>query len=335
MNESRRTVSLGALALIGAITLSAGAQAQSPAPSDYPNRPLRWLIPFAAGGPTDVLARAVAPKLSEALGVPVIVDTPPGAGGGIAMEALARSAPDGYTIGMGHTGTQAINPHIYAKLAYDPLKDFSPITPLVSYVNVLVVNPQVPARTVAELVDYAKANPGKVTFASGGIGATNHLSGELLKAITGAPMVHVPYKGSAPALVDVMSGNVTMMFDILVTSLPQLKNGKVRALAITSDKRSEYAPDIPTMRESGVPGYAAAGSDLWFGVFAPANTPRAIVERLNAELVKAMDSAEVKERMRAQAYSRWTLRPDAFSEFLRTDHEKWGKVVRSAGIKAE
>ncbi|MGD9945462.1 MAG: Bug family tripartite tricarboxylate transporter substrate binding protein [Burkholderiaceae bacterium] len=335
MNETRRTVSLGALGLIGAAAMPAAALAQSAAPSDYPSRPIRWLIPFAAGGPTDVLARAVAPKLSEALGTPVIVDNRPGAGGGIAMEALARSTPDGYTIGMGHTGTQAINPHIYARLSYDPLKDFAPITPLVSYVNVLVVNPQVPARTVAELIDYAKANPGKVAFASGGIGATNHLSGELLKFITGAPMVHVPYKGSAPALVDVIGGNVTAMFDILVTSLPQIRNGKVRPLAVTSDKRSEYAPDIPTMRESGVPGYSEAGSDLWFGVFAPANTPRPIVERLNAGLVKAMDSAEVKERMLAQAYSRWTLRPDAFTDFLRTDHEKWGKVVRSAGIKAE
>ncbi len=335
MLESRRQFGLRAMALLGLASSAAEAQMPAAAAPGYPNKPVRWLIPFASGGPTDVLARAVAPKLSESLGVQVLVENRPGAGGGIAMEALARSAPDGYTIAMGHTGTQAINPHIYAKLSYDPLKDFSPITPLVSYVNVLVVNPQVPVRTVAELIEYARANPGKVAFASGGIGATNHLSGELLKFISGAPMVHVPYKGSAPALVDVMGGNVAAMFDILVTSLPQIRSGKVRALAVTSDRRSEYAPDIPTMRESGVPGYSEAGSDLWFGVFAPANTPRPIVERLHAELVKAMDSAEVKERMRLQAYSRWTLRPEAFSEFLRTDFEKWGRVVRSAGIKAE
>ncbi len=316
-----------AVAISLATILPAAAQ-------DYPHKPIRWLIPFSAGGPTDALARAIAPKLGESLGVPIVVDNRVGAGGGIAMETLARATPDGYTIGMGHTGTQAINPHIYTKLAYDPLKDFEAITPLVSYVNVLVVNPAVPAKTVADLVDYAKANPDKVTFASGGIGATNHLSGELLKSITGAPMVHVPYKGSAPALVDVMAGNVTAMFDILVTSLPQIRAGKVRPLAVTSNQRSEFAPDIPTMSESGVPGYSDAGSDLWFGVFAPAGTPKAIVTRLNVELKKALAAPEVKERIKAQAYSVWTLEPDEFGAFVRTDHGKWGKIVRSSGVKA-
>jgi tripartite-type tricarboxylate transporter receptor subunit TctC len=312
------------------LSVSAGpASAQS-----YPSKPIRWLIPFSAGGPTDALARAIAPKLSQSLGVPIVVDNRVGAGGSISMETLARATPDGYTIGMGHTGTQAINPHIYEKLPYDPRKDFAAITPLVSYVNVLVVNPAVPVKTVAELVEYAKANPEKVTFASGGTGATNHLSGELLKSITGAPMVHVPYKGSAPALVDVVGGNVTAMFDILVTSLPQIRAGKVRALAVTSDKRSEYAPEIPTMSESGVPGYSEAGSDLWFGVFAPAGTPKAIVDRLNEELVKALATPEVQERIRAQAYSVWTLKPDQFDTFLKLDYDKWGKIVRTSGVKA-
>lgn len=301
----------------------------------YPNKPIRWLIPFSAGGPTDVLARAIAPKLGDALGVAVIVENKVGAGGSLAMDAVAKAAPDGYTIGMGHTGTQAINPHLYSKLPYDPLKDFAPVTPVVSYVNVLVVNPNVPARTVAELVAYAKANPDKVNFASGGNGATNHLSGELLKALTGAPMVHVPYKGSAPALTDVIAGNVTCMFDILVTSLPQIRAGKVRALAVTSAARSPYAPDIPTMRESGVQGYEEAGSNLWFGVFAPAGTPRAIVERLNAELIKALRTPEVSERIRAQAYDVWTLTPEEFGAFLRSDYAKWGKVVKIAGAKAD
>jgi len=320
-----RTASAALLALAAG---SAIAQA-------YPNKPLRWLIPFSAGGPTDVLARAIAPKLGEALGQAVVVENRVGAGGSLAMDAVAKAAPDGYTIGMGHTGTQAINPHIYAKLPYDPLRDFAPITPVVSYVNVLVVNPNVPARSVAELVAYAKANPDKVSFASGGKGATNHLSGELLKALTGAPMLHVPYKGSAPALVDVMSGNATGMFDILVTSLPQIRAGKVRALAVTSSKRSSYAPDIPTMVEAGVTGYGEAGSDLWFGVFAPAGTPRPIVDRLNAELVKALRTPEVSERIRQQAYDTWTLTPDEFTAFLRTDHAKWGQVVRMSGYKAD
>ncbi|MBE0593407.1 MAG: tripartite tricarboxylate transporter substrate binding protein, partial [Gemmatimonadales bacterium] len=181
----------------------------------------------------------------------------------------------------------------------------------------------------------AKANPDKVSLGSGGIGATNHLSIELLKSITGAPIVHVPYKGSAPALVDVMAGNITGMFDILVTSLPQVRNGKIRPLAVTSDKRSEYVPDIPTMSESGVPGYSEAGSDLWFGVFAPAGTPRPIVDRLNRELIKALGTPEVRERIKAQAYSVWTLKPEEFDAFVRTDHEKWGKIVQSANIKAQ
>ena len=314
-----------------ALVLAAGAASAQ----NYPNKPIRWLIPFSAGGPTDVLARAIAPKLGESLGVAVLVENRVGAGGSLAMDAVAKAAPDGYTIGMGHTGTQAINPHLYAKLPYDPLKDFAPITPVVSYVNVLVVNPNVPAKTVAELVAYAKANPGKANFASGGNGATNHLSGELLKALTGAPMVHVPYKGSATALTDVIAGNATCMFDILVTSLPQIRAGKVRPLAITSSKRSPYAPDIPTMKEAGVTGYDEAGSDLWFGVFAPAGTPKPVVDRLHAELVKALATPEVSERIRAQAYDTWTLAPEEFAAFLRTDHAKWGKVVKLAGAKAE
>lgn len=319
------------LALVALLTLFAGAVHAQP----YPNKPIRWLIPFSAGGPTDVLARAIAPKLGESLGVPVIVENKVGAGGSLAMGEVAKAAPDGYTIGMGHSGTQSINPHLYAKLPYDSLKDFSPITPVVSYVNVLVCNPNVPVRTVADLVTYAKANPEKVSFASGGTGATNHLSGELLKSVTGAPMLHVPYKGSAPALVDVMSGNATCMFDILVTSLPQIRGGKVRALAVTSAKRSGYAQDIPTMRESGISGYEEAGSDLWFGVLAPAGLPKPIVDRLNAELVKALKTPEVSERIRAQAYDVWTLSPEEFAAFLRTDHARWGKVVKFAGAKAD
>ena len=313
------------------LALTAAAATAQP----YPNRPIRWLIPFSAGGPTDVLARAIAPRLSESLGVPVVVENRVGAGGSLAMDTVAKAAPDGYTIGMGHSGTQSINPHLYAKLPYDSLKDFAPITPVVSYVNVLVVNPKVPAKTIAELVAFAKANPDKVNFASGGVGATNHLSGELLKSLTGAPMQHIPYKGSAPALADVMGGSATFMFDILVTSLPQIRSGKVRALAVTSSKRSAYAPEIPTMRESGLEGYEEAGSDLWFGVFAPAGTPASIIERLQSELVKALKSADVAERIRAQAYDVWTLAPDEFAAFLRTDHARWGKIVKASGAKAE
>jgi len=319
---------LAAIALLALVSGQAHAQ-------PYPNKPIRWLIPFSAGGPTDVLARAIAPKLSESLGVPVIVENKVGAGGSLAMDAVAKSAPDGYTIGMGHSGTQSINPHLYSKLPYDSLKDFAPVTPVVSYVNVLVVNPNVPAKTVAELVAYAKVNPQKVSFASGGTGATNHLSGELLKAVTGAPMLHVPYKGSAPALVDVMSGNATCMFDILVTSLPQIRAGKVRALAVTSAKRSGYAPDIPTMRESGIEGYEEAGSDLWFGVLGPAGTPKPIVDRLNAELVKALRDPQIAPRLESLGVAIIADSPEQFTSYIASESQKWRKVVVASGAKAD
>lgn len=318
--------------LLAALLLPAATLALAQA---YPAKPVRWLIPYSAGGPTDVLARAIAPKLSESLGVPVIVENRLGAGGSIAMDSVAKAPPDGYLIGMGLTGTHAINPHLYAKLPYDPLKDFAPITPLVSYVNILVCNPSVPVRSAGELVAHAKANPDRVAYASGGRGASNHLAGELLKALTGAPLVHVPYKGNAPAMTDVLGGTVACMFDILSTALPHVRSGKVRAIAVAGKKRSAFLPEVPTMQESGVPGYDEATSDLWLGVFAPPGTPRPIVERLHADFVKAMAAPEVAERVRAQAYDVWTLRPEEFSVHLRRDLEKWGAMVKSAGLAPE
>lgn len=317
-------------AALAAFMLAAQAAAQP-----YPSRPVRMLVPYSAGGPTDLLARALAPKMSESMGQPVIVENRLGAGGSIAMDAIAKGAPDGYLIGVGLTGTQSINPHLYAKLPYNPLKDFTPITPIVSYVNVLIVGQAVPVNNLAELIAYAKANPNKVAYASGGKGASNHLSGELLRVLTGAPMVHVPYKGNAPALVDVISGNATFMFDILTTALPQIRSGKVRAVAVTSAKRSQYAPDVPTMKEAGVAGHDEVGSDLWMGIFAPPGTPKPIADRLYSEIVKAMNAPELVERVRGLAYDVWTLKPEEFAAHLRTDHAKWGKVVKAAGIVAE
>lgn len=320
------------LAVLGAalLAVAGGAFAQT-----FPNRPVRMLVPYSAGGPTDLLARAMAPKMSEGLGQPVLVENRLGAGGSIAMEAVAKGPPDGYLIGIGLTGTHAINPHLYAKLPYDPLKDFAPVTPIVSYVNVLVVNPGVPAKSVAELIAYAKANPGKVAYASGGKGASNHLAGEVLSMVTGEPLLHVPYKGNAPAMIDVIAGNVAFMFDILGTALPQVRAGKVRALAVTSARRSQYAPDVPTMKESGIEGFEQAGADLWMGVFAPPGTPAPVVQRLYAEIVKAMNAPEVVERVRALAYDVWTLPPEEFAAHLRSDYVKWGKVVKAAGIVPE
>lgn len=314
--------------LLGVLPFATAAQA-------WPTKPIKLVMPFAAGGPSDVLARAVAKSLGDALGQPVLVENRTGAGGSIGIDFVAKSLPDGYTLGFAHTGSTAINPHMYSKHPYDPLTDLTPITPVVSYTNVLVVNPAVPARTVAEFIAWAKANPSRANYASGGNGATNHLSGELLKSLTGLPLAHIPYKGNAPAMVDVMSGSVSAMFDIPTTALPQIKAGKVRALAITSSKRSTSMPDVPTMREAGVPGFEEAGSDLWFGIVGPANLPQPIVDRLYQETLKAVRSPELQEAIRAMAYETWTLPPAEFKTFLHNDYAKWGKVVKLSGAKVD
>jgi tripartite-type tricarboxylate transporter receptor subunit TctC len=305
------------------------------AAQQYPSKPLRWIVPFPPGGPTDALSRPVAQKLSELLGQPVVVDNVSGAGGSIGLERVARSLPDGYTLGLATTGTQAINPHVYSKLAYDALRDFTPLTLAVKYVNVLVVNPAVQAQSVAELVALAKANSGKVTFSSSGYGTSNHLSGELLKYVTRVSIEHVPYKGGAPALAAVMAGEVTMMFDQLTTALPQARAGRVRALAVTSAVRSSFAPDIPTMTEAGISGYSEAEADLWLGLVAPAGLPRAITGRLNEALVQALRSPEIRQRLSAQAFEPWTSTPEEFQRVIRVDHEKWGRIVKASGTRLD
>lgn len=302
----------------------------------YPSKPLKWIVPFPPGGPTDTFSRPIAQKLGELLGQPVIVENIAGAGASIGTDRIAKSAPDGYTLGLATTGTHAINPHLYgAKLPYDALKDFSTLTVAVSYVNVLVVNPSLPMNTVAELVAFAKANPGKVNFGSAGNGSSNHLSGELLKSLTGAPMQHIPYKGSALAMTDVIGGSLTFMFDVLVTSVPQIRAGRVKALAVTSAKRSPHVPDVPTMAESGINGYAEAGSDLWFGVVGPSGIPPSIVERLNRTLIEALRSPEIRERIRTLSFDPWTSTPQEFAALIRSDHEKWGRIVRASGARID
>ena len=304
--------------------------------AQYPSKPIKWIVPFPPGGPTDTFSRPIAAKLSEVVGQPVIIENVGGAGGSLGVDRVAKSAPDGYTIGLATTGTQTINPHLYGKrLAYNALKDFTPLTLGVRYVNLLVVNPDVPARNVAELVAYAKANPGKVTFGSAGNGSSNHLSGEVLKYVTGAPMTHVPYKGSAAALTDVISGNLTYMFDILVTALPQVHSGRVRALAVTSATRSPFAPDIPTMAESGVKGYSDAGADLWFGIIAPAGLPKPVTARLNGALVEALRAPDIRQRISAQAFELWTSTPEEFMRVIRIDYEKWGRIVKASGARID
>ena len=304
--------------------------------AQYPSKPIKWIVPFPPGGPTDTFSRPIAAKLSEVIGQPVIIENVGGAGGSLGIDRLAKSPPDGYTIGLATTGTQTINPHLYGKrLAYNALKDFTPLTLAVRYVNLLVINPDVPAKTVGELVAYAKANPGKVTFGSAGNGSSNHLSGEVLKYVTGAPMTHVPYKGSAAALTDVIAGNITYMFDILVTALPQVHSGRVRALAVTSATRSPFAPDIPTIAESGVKGYSDAGADLWFGIIAPAGLPKAVTARLNGALVESLRAPDIRQRISAQAFELWTSSPEEFMRVIRTDYDKWGRIVKASGARID
>jgi tripartite-type tricarboxylate transporter receptor subunit TctC len=276
MNRMRRRVAVALLAA-GALGLVPLAHAQS----GYPGKPVRLVVPFPAGGTTDILARAVAQKLSEAWGQSVVVDNRPGAGGNIGSELVARAAPDGYTLLMGTVGTHAINASLYSKMPYDHVKDFAPVILVAGVPNVLVVNPSVPVNSVPELIAYLKANPGKVNFASSGSGTSIHLSGELFKVMTGVQMTHVPYKGSAPALTDLVGGQVQLMFDNLPSSLAFIKAGKLRALAVTSAARAAALPDVPTIAESGVPGFEASS---WVGVLAPTGTPPDVIARINAEV---------------------------------------------------
>ncbi len=301
----------------------------------WPQKPVRLIVPFAAGGPSDVLARAFARNFSVAIGQPVIVENRVGAGGAIGIDAAAKAAPDGYTLGFAHTGTTAINPHVMAKHPYDPLTDLTPVTPIVSYANVLVVNANIPAKTVAEFVAWAKANPREASFASGGTGASNHLAGELLKLLTGAPLTHIPYKGSGPAMTDVVSGTVPAMFDIPVTLLPHLKSGRIRALAILSPQRSSVLPDVPTLREAGFPGFEQAGSDLWFGLVAPAKLPDALLQKIHQEAAQVVRKPEMMESIRAMGYEPWVMTPTEFRTFIRNDLDKFGKVIQSAGLKPQ
>jgi len=314
---------IAAMALV--VAPLAGAQT-------YPTRPVRLVVPFPAGGTTDILARAAAQKLSEAWGQQVIVDNRPGAGGNIGTELVARSAPDGYTLEMGTVGTHAINASLYSKLPYDHVKDFAPVILVAGVPNVLVIGPGLPVNSVQELIAYAKANPGKLNFASSGSGTSIHLSGELFKTLTGVQMTHVPYKGSAPALSDLMGGQVQLMFDNLPSSLAFIKAGKLRALAVTSTVRAAALPDVPTMVEAGVPGFEASS---WFGILAPAGTPRDIVMRINGEVAKWLASPDAREKLSAQGAIAAGGTPEDFARHIGSETTKWAKVVKESGAKVD
>ena len=321
----KRSSMLAAIAALFVAFAALPAAAQGGA---YPAKPIRLVVPFPAGGTTDILARAVAQKLSETWSQQVIVDNRPGAGGNIGSDLVAKAAPDGYTLLMGTVGTHAINPSLYAKMPYDHVKDFTPVILVAGVPNVLEVNPSLPVHSVQELIAYAKANPGKLNFASSGNGTSIHLSGELFKSMTGVQMVHVPYKGSAPALADLIGGQVQLMFDNLPSSLQFIKAGKLRALAVTSSARSSALPDLPTLAESGLPGFEASS---WFGVLAPAHTPPAIVAKLNAAIGAWLATPEAKEKLSAQGAIPAGGPPEAFVKHIADETAKWAKVVKASG----
>jgi tripartite-type tricarboxylate transporter receptor subunit TctC len=299
----------------------------------WPGKPLRLVAPYAAGGPVDVSARLVASRLQEALGQPVVVENRPGAGGNLGVEQVAKSAPDGYTLVIGAIATHAINPTLMGSVPYDPVKDFRHIALLVQVPNVLVLNNDVPAKSVPEFVALLKKSPGKLDFGSGSTGSTGHLAGELFKQMTGTFMVHIPYKGSAPATLDLLAGRVQLMFDNLASALPNIRAGRVRALAVTTVKRSTFLPDLPTLDESGLKGFDMT---TWWGVMAPAKTPQAVVERLNAEIFKAIDSGETRERLRAMGSETPAIRtPEQFSAFVASELKIYSGLVKRSGAKPD
>lgn len=315
-----------------AVWMGLALLAQPALAQDYPSRPIRFIVPAAAGGPTEITTRLIADKMSATLGQPVVVEARPGGGGNIGADVVAKAAPDGYTILMATIGTHAINQTLYKKLTYDPVKDFTPISQVVQYPLLLVVNPNVPTKSVKELIDYAKANPGKLNRASGGNGTSMHLSGELFVHQAGVDMPHVPYKGSAPALTDLVAGHVQVMFDSMITALPLVNAGQLRALAVTGAQRSPVVPNLPTIAEAGVPGYSANG---WIGIVAPAGTPPAIVDKLHASIVKGLTDPGLREKLTAQAAEPVGSSPAEFAAFIRSETDKWAKAVRGANLSIE
>jgi tripartite-type tricarboxylate transporter receptor subunit TctC len=317
--------------------LAALAHAPAAAQAAWPSKAVRIVVPFTAGGTTDILARALAPELQKAFGQPFVVDNKPGAGGNLGADHVARSAPDGYTLLMGTVGTHAINVSLYPKLPYDPVRDFAPITLVAGVPNVLVLNPAkaeaLKIATVPDLIRYAKANPGQLNMASSGNGTSIHLAGELFKAMTGTFMVHFPYRGSGPALMDLIGGSMDLMFDNLPSAMPQIRAGKLKALAVTSAERSAAVPEMPTIAEAaGLKGYEASS---WFGLLAPAGTPSDVVNRLQLETAKALASPAMKERLLAQGAIPSGMPPAEFAKLIASETRKWAEVVRVSGAKVD
>ena len=298
----------------------------------YPTRPVRLVVPFAAGGSTDTIARILAEKLGPALGQTVIVDNRPGATGAIAAEMVARSAPDGYTLLMGTNSTHVVAPILNSRLPFDPEKDFTPIGLVAAAPNIVIVSPTVPAKTLKEFIAYARAQPGQLSFASSGTGAITHLVAELFNLEAGIKAVHIPYKTGVQAAPDVSSGRVAYIVDSIIWSLPLIRAGKLKGLAVTSSQRSALAPDIPTVAESGLPGFEGI---TWFGLMAPAGTPPAVISRLSEELEKAIASAEIRDRLATQGAEALSRPPLQFAAMIREERQKWSRVIQQTGVKIE
>ena len=325
---NRRGVMAWMLSALACCIVAQPAWAQT---GSFPERPIRFIAANAPGGGLDITARAIAPKLSAAFGQQVIVDNRAGAAGSIASDIVAKSTPDGHTIMVASLGGLAVNTNLYKGLTYHPLRDFAPITWATSGSNVLVVHPSVPAKSVQELIALAKAQPDKLSYGSSGAGNAGHLAGELFNGMAGIKMVHIPYKGGAPAMIDLLAGQIQLIFSSAPTAVPQVKAGKIRGLAVTTARRSLILPELPTIAEAGLPGFEA---DNWYGVVTTMNTPRAVIDRLNTEVVRALHTNDVKQLLFLQGLEVRTSTPQEFGAYMRSEFDKWAKVIKDAGIVA-
>lgn len=330
-SHATRRFALGSIA--SAVVLGAGLLGGTSALAQaYPTKPVTIIVPFAAGGTTDILARIIGQALTAELGQSVVVDNRAGAGGNIGGQAAAKATPDGHTLFMGTVGTHAINASLYKKMPFDPVKDFAPLTRVANVPNLLVANPAQPYKSVKDLIAYAKANPGKVNFGSSGNGSSIHLSGELFKSLAKVDMQHVPHKGSAPAVTDLLGNQIGIMFDNMPSAIPHVRSGKLVPLAVTTAKRSPELPNVPTIAEAGVPGYEATS---WFGMFAPAGTPAPVLAKLNAAIVKVLAQPDVKKKINEQGAEVYSETPEQFAAFIQAESVKWGKVVKESGASLD
>lgn len=316
------------LALCGAVLGIAAPVAAQP----YPGKPIRIIVPFTPGGSNDVLARVVGERLTQAWGQPAVVENRPGAAGHIGAEAAAKSPPDGYTLFVAPNDLLTIAPALYAKLPFDPVKDYAPVALLGALPIVLVVNAASPIMSVKDLIAAGKARPDSLSYASSGGGTPQHVSAEMFKLMTGTPMVHVPYKGTGPAMADLLGGQVQVLFSPINSAIPHIKSGKLRALAVASDTRVSYLPDVPTMQEAGLPGYK---NDIWIALLAPAGTPKDVVDKLNREVNAMLRQSDVKEKLQAQGIEAVTASPGDLSTLIASDTAKWAKIIRDTGVRLE